>query len=136
MLLFLGLRSLRVSIWDLSGFFRQFLEGFFSETSFPAVGVLGDYLCGVGFASVLQRPDVGVDPHDHGIQRDLQVVRFFRGAQALIERAGLVQLRLGYLGFRRRSRQAELSQRRAVRARPHRRVNRSLGSLKLPSLYG
>ena len=35
-----------------------------------------------GFAGILQCPDLGVDTHDDGVQRDLQIVRFFRGAQA------------------------------------------------------
>ncbi len=47
----------------------------------------------VGFAGALQRPDLSVDPHDDGVQRDFQIIRFFRGAQAPRERAGLVQLR-------------------------------------------
>lgn len=47
----------------------------------------------VGFAGALQRPDLGVDPHDDGVQRDFQIIRFFRGAQAPRERAGLIQLR-------------------------------------------
>ena len=44
----------------------------------------------VGFAGALQRPDLGVDTHDDGVQRDLQLIRFFRGAQAPRERAGLI----------------------------------------------
>ncbi len=46
----------------------------------------------VGFVGVLQRTDLGVNPHDDGVQRDLQIIRFFRGTQALRECAGLVEV--------------------------------------------
>jgi hypothetical protein len=66
----------------------------FSDTGLPPNGLLlGNYLCSVGIAGLLQRPELSVDPHDDGVQCDLQVVRFFWGAQALREGTGLVQLR-------------------------------------------
>src|SRR5918998_2714290 len=87
-----GLRPLRGCRCLYSLTFR---EGVFSETGLPngLLLLLGTYLCSVGFAGVLQRPELGIDPHDDGVQCELQAVRFFWGAQALRERTGFVQLR-------------------------------------------
>jgi len=67
-------------------------EEAFSALGLPVMPILGNYLCRFGFTRGLQRPDLGVQTQDDGVQGDLQVVRFFGGAQALRKRAGLVQL--------------------------------------------